>query len=218
MTVKRRPSKSSSLPTTSAAAEAALPQAPADHDDVLLAGGLLVSGEEAALHGLHAEHVEQRRFGKRAADPLGLAVADQVQGRLGERRHGLERRAEALVVLIVEVGRPILAHLQAAVVHPHARKPLRLAIRQGLQQDVANDAEQRDIRADTQRQRDDGGERESGVDAELAETVAKVSDQAVCLHNRASGFPHNPLDSPGSENVVKFPLSDTSRLSPASRR
>ena len=74
---------------------------------------------------------------------------------LGERRHRLERGAQALVVLVVEVGGPVLAHLQAAVVHPDARQPLRLAVRQRLQEDVADDAEERDIGADAERQRDD---------------------------------------------------------------
>ena len=79
MTVSRRPSKSSTLPRTSAAAEAALPQAPADQRDGFPAGGLFLSGEEAALNGLHAEDVEQRGFGERAADPLRLAIVGQVE-------------------------------------------------------------------------------------------------------------------------------------------
>ena len=81
--------------------------------------------------------------------------------RLGKCRHRLERRAQTLVVLIVEVGRPVLAHLQAAVVHPDARQPLRFAVRQRLEDDVPDDAEERGVGADAERERDDRQARQS---------------------------------------------------------
>ena len=72
------------------AAKPSLRQTPADEDHVLLARNLLVLCEETPFNRCDAEHVEERGFGVDALDPLRLAVADEVQRRLGECRHRFE--------------------------------------------------------------------------------------------------------------------------------
>ena len=84
------------------AAEPPLPQSPADDDDVFLPGFFLVSSKEPADDGPDSKDLEQRGLGIRATDPLRLAVANQVDGRLGKRGHRLERSTETLVVRIVQ--------------------------------------------------------------------------------------------------------------------
>ncbi len=69
------------------AAESALPQLVAEHDDRIRAGPVLGRGERTPRGEWKSEHVEPVRRDSCADEPLGLAVSCECAGGHGEGRH-----------------------------------------------------------------------------------------------------------------------------------
>src|SRR5262249_39805346 len=121
-----------------------------------------------------------------ASNALRLAVADKVESWFGKSGHRFERCAEPFVVDVIQMRCPILSHLKAPVVHPNAREPLRFAVRQRLQADVTDDAEERRVGADAERERDNRQARESRIQSKLTKRIAQFDEESACCNHAAS--------------------------------
>ena len=145
-------------------AEAAHPVAVAEHGDRMAAGRLVVGRvEHASKRRPHAEHVEVVPADQLAVGALGLAAPDHRHRGGKTREHAGEHLAASIAEVLVhriregvQVHRP--AHERPGAVEHDERAGI--ADRQGPEQHLVHQGEDRRIRADAepQRQHDDEGE------------------------------------------------------------
>ncbi len=139
-------------------AEQLAPQRVADHGDVRI--GAAFGTEAVAQRRVHAEHIEELA-GHGTDVPARAAVAadDQVSaaGVLGDRGEAMQSVAQ---VAIVQIGQR--HRLAVAVDLVEGDQLLRVRVWQGAQQDGIGDRQDRDCRAEPERQRGDGKGAEAG--------------------------------------------------------
>ena len=142
------------------AREAPLPQPVAEEGDAVVADLVLVLGERAADERRHPQHREQIGRHARPVQPLRLALAGQIEVGDGTQRGDVLEHVIARLE-VVDVRHPDVRARQAALGRgaPDVHEPVRLAVRQRLQDDPVDDAEHRGGRADAERdgQRRGGG-------------------------------------------------------------
>jgi hypothetical protein len=149
------------------AAEAVLPERVGEDDDVVLARRLLLGGEPAAEVRANAEELEEA--GRDGADrhALGGPGAGQVAGRRRVDGRRLEPLAHLLHVEVLEHREHLVRVGVLLVDAAEIDEPLGLAVRQRAEEDAADDAEDRGVRADPDRERQhhDGEEAGGAEDA-----------------------------------------------------
>src|SRR5579872_4254713 len=79
-------------------AEARFPEIRSQHDDVVVAGLLLIRSEESAENRLHAEHRKQARRRLETEYAQRILIACEVHAVDVERGHGGERLAQAAII------------------------------------------------------------------------------------------------------------------------
>ena len=152
------------------AAELADPEAMAEHDDAIVAGTVFAGRERPADPRLHAQHVEVRRRHSRRSHLSRLAASGERERVPGPRGHGLERGR--LIPPIEEVEGGDAVAQTARRLFPDLNDLVRLGIRQRLQQQPVHEAEDGDVRAQPEGQRQHRKECEPRI-----------------LHERAPGVP-----------------------------
>jgi hypothetical protein len=159
------------------AAELILPQGEAEHGDVFVAGLRIAVGERAAKAGADAERREQARCRHYPVQALRRALGAQVVA-APCIQCAIAQRAGLLAP--VEVVRNRIAGDQQIVARVgivDVDQLVAVGIRQCLQQQRVDDAEHRAVRADAERERQRGGEREARLRQQHAGAVAQVLQQ-----------------------------------------
>ena len=171
-------------------AETPPPQPVAEHDHSVVARPVLAGQEGAAQARFQPEHVEEAGGDPGADHPLGVALASEVEARVLDRGEGLERPARPPPIGEV-AGGDVAEELAAALAAPVRDLPdpdhaARIGKRQRPQDDRVDRREERGRDADPERQGEDGGNREAGVRAELAEcepnVLGEVGEACVAAH------------------------------------
>src|SRR5262249_38118274 len=152
------------------------------HDDRIGARLLTFPAlEEPAKLRLDAEH--GKIIAADRLDPLafGLMSGDAQVGRA--QRDGEHIREDIQTLTLVAKVEPGVAVrlFPTASFWKHQYKPVRVLHRQRLEEEVADDREDRDIRADPEREREDSRRRESTVFYQRSRAVAQVLPK-VCDH------------------------------------
>ncbi len=161
-------------------AEAALPQAMAEHDDARVTRLLFFGRERASELRRHAQKREDVRREAHAVDALRPVVAPEVRAPGLGRAHGLE--AGRVPPPVEEVPR----RHRARAPGEDDGETVRVDIGEWTQQDRVHDAEDRGGRADAQGQGQHGGGREPRRACERPHAVAHV-----LLHRlQARAHPH----------------------------
>ena len=157
------------------AGEQALPEVVVDERDGWTSGAVVFGSEEPSHGGLHAESCQVRRRHRGRHQPLGLATAQQ--GELALRRKS--RRGERASFVAIEA---VFEHRRAERIEPLAQRvpedeSVRVRHRQRPQQERIERAEDRRVRADSERQRQHDDGREAGADAQGPPPITKVLQQ-----------------------------------------
>ena len=160
------------------------PQRIADHDHSFIPRLFLLGGKPTAVRYRNTQKGEEVGRDARAAKPFRLAIAGQIAF---PGPQGAHRREGRICFAPLEVGldRHRQARELAAALRYHhldAVDLVRLGIRKRLQQDGIDDAEDRRVRADPERERDDRSRRKSGLLPQASdrrnESLAR-SDRAI---------------------------------------
>ena len=172
------------------ATEPAAPQSFAEHDHRTGAGHRVGGGQRASLDGRRAQCVEEIRRHRRAADALRLVAAEQIEVGAGVRRQPRQARRLSAIVddLPHRQPRPRLARRRV----PEEHQLVRLPVRQRFEDDALDDAEDRGVRADAEREREHGQRGESGAADEEAPAVTNVlpegSHQGISMRTAGLAF------------------------------
>ena len=155
-----------------APAEARDPEPVAQHRDAIVAADRFVFREPAAERGLRAEHVEQRRRRQRDQHALGPALRAE-RARLGAHDREIPERRRLNAPLEVVRDR------RAGILDPGPRirvvdddQPVAVGIRQRTKKQTAQHAEDGAVRADREREHEDG---QTCVQRPLAERPQRVA-------------------------------------------
>src|SRR6476620_3082649 len=132
-----------------------IPNPVADYREGGRAGLVFVFGEGPADLRLQTNHIEEIRRHVRDRDAFGFAAGDaaQVPRFKPADREMLERLA---VVSPIDVIRQRDRSIDAAADFIEVNDPFRLRIRKRAEKNVVNHAEDRGVRADPEREREDG--------------------------------------------------------------
>jgi hypothetical protein len=152
-------------------AEPRAPQRVADDHDVVAARSLLVRAEAAAEPRPDAHHLEEVGRDDHALAPLRLLALPQVEVDAAHGRHAGEDAV--LRAQVDEVGRRHAAD-RASPLGPDDHQALVVEERQRTQQHGVDHVEDRDVRADAERKREDGDRAEAGVAAQHAQREGGV--------------------------------------------
>ena len=138
-------------------------------------GRIFGGGEVAPDRRRHAQHPKEVRGHSHPADPFGLAVRHQRRHPRTDQRHVLEgvaARAPVEKRRVADVagrsGRAALADRDQAI---------RICVRQRTQQHGVEDAEDRGVRADAERQGHERDRREAGRAPQQPRRIANVARQ-----------------------------------------
>ncbi len=143
--------------------EAALPQAVAQDDDVGRPRDVvLVGGEGASARGGDAQQAEVRRRDELGEDALRLVGARQRQRLVVEGGHRFEALRPVAPVGVVGIRGAPAFHARAHDVAPELDEARGIGVRQRLRPHGVDEAEDRGVAADPDRQREDGGRGEAG--------------------------------------------------------
>jgi hypothetical protein len=122
---------------------------------------------------LGAERGKHLRLDGRRADAQGLAAAGEVERRVLKRAHLFERSRLTPIVLELALRHPCLVPVDP--VAPEHHHSSRIAVGQGAQHDGIHDAENRGVRADAERERQDRDERERRLPDQGPRSVPHVA-------------------------------------------
>ncbi len=174
-------------------AKAPPPQRVAQHHNTVIAVNALFAREPAPLRRIDAEQREEIRIHPCADHPLRLFIAGDV---VITRAVSREMREALIALLPFAVIGHRGAYISRAARHIHRQQPrqlFRFRIWQRTQQHGIDDAEDRRVRADAQRQREDGNQGESGILQQHSRAVTKILQQV--------------LDEADSSHIAAFLLS-----------
>jgi len=150
-----------------------LPQAVAENCHFVFAGLVFPRRERAAEQGRHAEQGEEIRLRGEGDDMVRLAPAAQVPVSLpAKQRHVLEGAVLGLPVDEIGTGKGILSRCRFRLIQ--AEQLFRVAIRQRPQKDGFDDAEDRGIGTDSDRQRGSGDDCEARRLPEVSNSMAQI--------------------------------------------
>ncbi|HUF67829.1 MAG TPA: hypothetical protein VMM79_04185 [Longimicrobiales bacterium] len=136
------------------------------------------SDEIAAHRWRHAKHIEERWRDLGADQPLRLRTARHDEAVVAVRGNIVQSAARLPDVQIV--GRRDRAVAAAfAVGLPHLNQPIRGRVRQRSQEHGVHHAEDRRVRADAERERDDGDGRHTGMPGQTSAGEAQVVPDLV---------------------------------------
>ena len=165
------------------AAETALPEVVREQDGGPLALVVVLRQQDAAEQGRRAERLEELAGDPHRRDLLGIAVPREAQPVGVDDRHLRERLRRLPVVEGRRRDRQLVGEAdlpgQLRVRGPDHRQPLGIAERQRRQQHRIDDAEDRRVGADPQRQREDGDDRERRPLEQRPAGEAKVLQQGL---------------------------------------
>ncbi len=159
-------------------AEAAAPQRIAEQGYVVPAF-VFFGSEPAAQLRLHGEHPADRRRRPHSGNILGLAPARQCEAGLSIGGDRLERFGAHRDVEIVGRREDIRLAVRCGIAGPQRQHSFGVGIRQRSQQDPVDQAENRGVRRNAQREREGGGQRETGSPGEYAKSVDQVLAESV---------------------------------------
>ncbi len=159
------------------AAEAALPESVRQHHDLLVARDVVRGTEGAPERRRDPQHVEEVGGDAQPRDPLRVLVAVQVPAPVREARDALERAGA--VAVVAELGQREGIAVGRGVAGVDPVEPLRLGEGQRLEQHRVQDAVERRVGADPERQRHEREQREAGGEGEAAQRVAQVLGDVV---------------------------------------
>ncbi len=160
------------------AARELLPQPVAHDGDTVRAIGRLLRPVEAAELRPHAEHAREVAQRRRDADALRLAVARQRAVADPEPGDRLERVFARGQVQHLRYRERRVIEVERRDVLPHDVQPVQPFHRQRPEQHRVDQAEDRRVGADAERQRDDGEDREARRRAQRAPGVSQILQQA----------------------------------------
>ena len=146
----------------------------AQQDDPVVPGRSFLFGEQAAANRVGPQDAKERRRHPERGDAFGGgALADSKPAELIERL-ALEHVGQGQAVEVV-------GHRRAGPLDPGAREaieqkhqPIGFRVRQRTQQDRSDDGEDRGVRADADRQREDGCQRERAILPEQPEGETQI--------------------------------------------
>ena len=141
---------------------------------------LVVVGDEASSElGLHADHVERVRRDEPSGIRLGerLVAADDHRAVLDERHVAAKGAARGAPILVVLERHAHAAASLVTGVDPH--DPIGVVEREAPEEDGVDECEHGAVRADAQRQRDDGREGEPAVLDEPPGSETEILKQAL---------------------------------------
>ena len=172
--------------------EVALPGTMAEQDHAVVAVLFLVGGERATVQRIDPQQREQRRRGGDAVESRRLVEARhggrlvRVHGELCERVAGLAPVQEQRLGRVGLLASAEILGTELA----NDRDGTRIVVRQRPQQHAVDDAEDRRVGADRQRQRDHDDRRIRGALAQRAHGLAQVLHQGhgSLPYGRAQGF------------------------------
>jgi hypothetical protein len=159
------------------AAEPPPPEPVAEHCHARPAGAVLFGPEDAPACRADAENGKDVGGHEARPDALGCVAAGEIAAAGGERAHALERAAQRPVVGDLRLRQP--RRRPPLPVVPDHHHPLRLRVRERAEEDAVDDAEDRRVRPDAQRQRQHRHGREAGAPTEGAPGVADVLKESV---------------------------------------
>jgi hypothetical protein len=155
--------------------ECASPQRVADEANGLGAGPVLLRQERAAYRRAHAQHIEEIPRNARRGKLLRIAQAGQVEVLVGERREPGKRAVLFAQECRARKRKRLDRSRRIGLRRIDQHQPLGMRVRQRPQQQRVGHAENRRVRADAQRQRDDGHQGEARALREHPDGVAEVS-------------------------------------------
>ncbi len=156
-----------------------LPEAVAENHDRRLAGDVVFRQEQPPVERPRAEQVEQAGRRQQQLDPLGLLPPEQRGAAALGDRHLLERSVLVPDIDVLAGRRPVLGNVDPRRPQPQHGQPIGIGIRQGLQQDPVDDAEDRGIGADSDGERRDDDEGRNRAAPQHAQGVAEILEQGV---------------------------------------
>ena len=160
------------------AAESPLPERVAQHGDGRTVWPGFRLGERAADGWRHAEGLEQAGGRLRDGDLLGALAPEQVGGNHLDQCQRLERlRARAPLEEVQRMHRD--GRLRIRRLFPERDEATGIRIRQRTQQHRVDEAEDRGVCADAERQREHGDHREARALAKRAQGVSCVLERAL---------------------------------------
>jgi hypothetical protein len=139
----------------------------------------VVFSEGAAEEGLPPQRREEGGRDGEAAQLLGQPVLREVEHAAGEERRVLDRRRLSLAIEVVGNRHARLRQAHQRVPVPDEHEPFGLGIRQRLEQQLVEEAENGGVRADAERERQHRDEREDRVLAEAPERVTDVLHECL---------------------------------------
>ena len=153
--------------------------------------------EGAALRGTHSQHIEKIGGDVRAFDLLGIAAVKHTRLHHPDARHVRKRAVATFDFSQHRAGERSARITGIAVACPDAHQPLRLVVRQRVQQNAMEDAEDGGVHANSQCQREQRNEGERGTPAEPAPGVARIleENQERGTHQSVADFFFDLLDS-----------------------
>ena len=176
MTVYGRPSSVSACPRIAGiAVETLLPERVADEDHGLAAGPVFGSPRSCGPSAGWSPSVgSSGGRGLEADELLGVAAAGPREGVEGRERQVAEHLLACCHVEVARMGEADAPELLRLVRRAQPDEPIGLVVRQWPQEHRIDDAEQRDVGADAEREADDRHRREPGRPDQLTDGEAKL--------------------------------------------
>jgi hypothetical protein len=155
------------------------PEAVVDERDMIVAGLVVVSREDAALLRGHTQQGKQvcRCLAGGDAERFAACARQVCTASRGEGCHSVERAQFRPHVPPLRLRNPVLRDTLLAVLPPDLHQLLRLTIGQGTQQHGVDDREDRGVGANPQSKCQDGNQSESGRFGQHPHSVAQVLEQ-----------------------------------------
>ena len=144
-----------------------------DHELVRVGRRLGVC-EPAAEDRLAPERAEERWRDRERPELLRLAASDETDRTSGEQRRVLDRGGLRAAIDVVGNRHAGLREPHQRIRVPDEHQPIGVGVRQRLEQGLVNEAEDGGVRANPERQRQDGDDGEDGLLPERPKRVADV--------------------------------------------
>jgi hypothetical protein len=159
-----------------------LPEAIADQHHALTARPVLLRREVAAKLRLQSERRQQFGGGMKRDDLFGIALTRERERIARRERHRTEHLLALLHFLESRIREPDAKQVVLLVRRAQSHEPVRLLVGERLQEHRVDDAEQRDVRADAERQAEYRYEREARRFDQLAAGIAQVVHAPILPH------------------------------------
>ena len=156
---------------------APMPEGVPEHDQSRTIRQVLLGGERSADHRRDAKRRERVRADTSDGDAFGLLIAGEVHLTFTPRGHLLQRPAALPIVHDLALGDP--GFVERRPLAPDHHRAVRLGPWQGLEEHRVEDAEDRGIGANPERERQDGNRGESRIPEERPRPESKVLPECL---------------------------------------